>query len=170
VADEEFLEESLLHVDMLYSLARRMTSSHQDAEDLVQETYLRALEGWRRRRPQRMAPWLATICLNTARSQHRRRKARPGEVLRADPEEAFPAAIDTAAEAIGALDAEAVHQALSQLPPRQREAIALMDLCGFTATQVGAMLLVPRNTVLSRVHRGHKRLAELLEEARRYDP
>lgn len=169
MGDDEFLQEALPSLDMLYNLARRLTSSGQDAEDLVQETYLRALEGWRRKRPQRMPPWLATICLNTARSQHRRRMARPVEVLGAEADVA-PSASDTAEEAIGALDADVVHRALARLPHQQRVAIALMDLCGFTAAQVGSMLRVPRNTVLSRLHRGHKKLAEMLEEAARYDP
>jgi RNA polymerase sigma-70 factor (ECF subfamily) len=58
----------------------------------------------------------------------------------------------------------AVHEALWQLPAAQREAITLMDLCGLTAAQVATMTGAPRGTVLARVHRGHKRLAELLEE------
>lgn len=166
--DDAFLEEALPHVDMLYTLARRLTSSVQDAEDLVQETFARALAGWRRRRPHAMPAWLATICLNMARSNYRRRRARPAEVLEAEQRD-VPSGRDTADEAIGALDADAVHSALEQLPRQQREAIVLMDLCGFTAAQVGTVLRVPRNTVLSRVHRGHKRLADLLEGAR-YDP
>lgn len=166
--DDEFLEEALPYLDMLYNLARRLTPTRQDAEDLVQDTYARALEGWRRKRPQRIPPWLATICLNTARSQHRRRAVRPTEVLDADPGD-FPSPTDTAEEVIVGLDAQAVQQALDQLPRTQRETIALMDLCGFSAAQVGAMLRVPRNTVLSRLHRGHKRLAILLEETTRND-
>jgi RNA polymerase sigma-70 factor (ECF subfamily) len=168
VSDDEFLEEALPYLDMLYNLARRVSASRPDAEDLVQDTYARALEGWRRKRPQRIAPWLATICLNTARSRHRRRATRPAEVLRADHAD-VPSSADTSEEVIGSLDADAVRRALDELPRTQREAIALMDLCGFTASQVGAMLRVSRNTVLSRVHRGHKRLAVLLEEVTRFD-
>ncbi len=166
--DDEFLQEALPHLDMLHNLARRLTPSRQDAEDLVQETYLRAVEGWRRKRPQRMPPWLATICLNIARSQYRARAVRPAEVLGPQPLD-VPSTMDTAELAIGALHVEAVRRALDRLPRTQREAIALMDLCGFTAAQVGAMLRVPRNTVLSRLHRGHKRLAALLEDATRYE-
>jgi RNA polymerase sigma-70 factor (ECF subfamily) len=169
VSEDEFLQESLAHLDMLYNLARRMTSTREEAEDLVQETYLRALQGWRRKRPDRMSPWLVTICLNNARSRHRRRSARPPEVLAPEPGEDFPSPDDTAAEAIGALDVAAVHGAMAQLPCEQREAIALMDLCGFTAAEAADVLRIPRNTVLSRVHRGHKRLAALLEEVTRLD-
>ena len=167
--DDEFLQEALSHLDMLYNLARRMTSSAHDAEDVVQETYARALQGWRRKPPQHPAAWLATICINTARSQHRRRRARPEEVLRADPEFERSTS-DTATQAIERLEAETVHRALEQLPSEQREAIVLMDLCGFTASQVAQLNNVPRGTVLSRVHRGHKRLADILERVTRFDP
>jgi RNA polymerase sigma-70 factor (ECF subfamily) len=56
-----------------------------------------------------------------------------------------------------------VHRALWQLPAPQREAITLMDLCGFTAAEVATMTGTPRGTILARVHRGHKRLAALLQ-------
>jgi RNA polymerase sigma-70 factor, ECF subfamily len=56
-----------------------------------------------------------------------------------------------------------VHRALWQLPSPQREAITLMDLCGFTAAEVAAMTGAPRGTILARVHRGRKRLAALLQ-------
>lgn len=164
MSDDEFLQEALTHVDMVYNLARRMTSSRDDAEDLVQETYARALKAWRRERPRHMPPWLATICLNAARSLHRRRKNRPTEVLNMDQLDDLPAAGDTSEQALAELDRDAVGRALARLTTEQREAITLMDLCGFTAAQVGKMLGVSRNTVLSRVHRGHKRLAVLLEE------
>ncbi len=164
MSDDEFLAETLTHLDLVYNLARRSTTSIHEAEDLVQETYLRALQGWRRRRPDRTAPWLATICLNIARSQHRRRVVRPAEILDPDPGVEVASAQDTEMQTLVALDREAVNVALQQLSAEQREAVALMDLCGFTAAQVAAMIDVPRNTVLSRVHRGHKRLAELLEE------
>jgi RNA polymerase sigma-70 factor (ECF subfamily) len=170
VSDDEFLQEALVHLDVLYNLARRLTATREDAEDLVQETYARALESWRRHRPERMSPWLVTICLNGARSRYRRRAARPDEVLTPEPAEGVRSTSDTAAQALGAIDVDAVHSALAHLPHEQREAITLMDLCGFTASQAGEILHVSRNTVLSRVHRGHKRLAVLLEEVTRLDP
>ncbi len=170
MSDDEFLQEALAHVDVLYNLARRLTATREDAEDLVQETYARALEGWRRKRPERMSPWLVTICLNNARSRYRRRAARPTELLAPEPGLDVAAPDDTAARAIGETDVDAVHVALAQLPREQREAITLMDLCGFTAAQAGEILRAPRNTVLSRVHRGHRRLAVLLEEVTRLDP
>jgi RNA polymerase sigma-70 factor (ECF subfamily) len=169
-SDEEFLDETLTHLDLLYNLARRLTFRREEAEDLVQETYLRALEGWRRSRPERTAPWLATICLNIARSQHRRRAARPVELLDPDAGLEVVSSQDTEAQALVALDRGAVNEALRQLSIQQREAVTLMDLCGFTASQVADIVGAPRNTVLSRAHRGHKRLALLLEEMTRNEP
>jgi RNA polymerase sigma-70 factor, ECF subfamily len=164
VGDEAFLQATLDHLDMLYNLARRLAASRQEAEDLVQETYVRALRGWRRHPPEQVRPWLATICLNTARSAYRQRGARPTEILDPQPGVDVASTHDTAATAISHVIGDAVHQAMWQLPEAQREAITLMDLCGFTASQVSELTGVPRGTVLARVHRGHKRLARLLEE------
>lgn len=168
--DESFIEDALAHVDMLYNLARSMVRGREEAEDLVQETYSRALEASRQKIPDRMAPWLATICLNTARSWHRRRRARPAEVLEADPGLASVGPHDTAGEALSNIQRSEVRDAIAALPPEQREAVTLMDLCGFTASQVAEITGAPRNTVLSRVHRGHKRLAVLLGEVKRHGP
>jgi len=164
VADDEFLQAALDHLDLLYTLARRLVPARAEADHLVQETLMRALQGWRRQPPDRVGPWLATICLNTARSQYRHRACRPPELLDPHPGLALPAPDDTATAAMAALIGDRVHQALWQLPAPQREAITLMDLCGFTAAQVAHMTGAPRGTVLTRVHRGHKRLAALLQE------
>ena len=80
MADEEFLEVFSSHLDRIHNLARGLTASSQDAEDLVQETCLLALRGWRLRPPYDPGAWLATICLNAARSGYRKRAARPVEV------------------------------------------------------------------------------------------
>lgn len=164
MGDEAFIQAALDHVDMLFNLARRLTASRQEAEDLVQETYVRALRGWRRQPPEQVSPWLAAICLNTARSAYRYRSARPSEVLDPQPGLDVASTFDTAAAAMSRMVGEAVHQALWLLPAPQREAITLMDLCGLTAAQVSELTGAPRGTILARVHRGHKRLAQLLEE------
>ncbi|GAC1608274.1 MAG: hypothetical protein NVS3B26_04520 [Mycobacteriales bacterium] len=164
MADEEFLEVFSTHLDRIFNLARGLSDSSQDAEDLVQETCLLALRGWRRRPPQDPAAWFATICLNAARSGHRRRAARPVEVDIEAWLEAVPAAKDTALIALASLDAERVHAGLASLPAPQRQAITLMDLSGFTATEVASVLGCPRGTVLARVHRGRKALAAVLAE------
>ena len=160
IDDAAFLEATLPAMDRLWSLARRCTATREDAEDLVQETYMRALEAWRgHRRPEQVAPWLATICLNVVRSDYRRRRRRIQEVLMVDPGRDSSAATDTAAEALGQLDRELVHRALRALPEDQRIAVTLVDIYGLTATEASKATGAPRGTVLSRVHRGRKRLA-----------
>lgn len=163
--DDAFLEAFQEHLDRLHNLARGLTPSAQDAEDLVSETCLRALRGWRRGRPDDPAAWFATVCLNAARSSFRRRAARPVEVGADDwlAGHADPNA-DTALLALSALEAQRVRAALARLPDPQQEAITLMDLAGYTAAQTAAILRAPRGTVLARVHRGRKALARLLHE------
>jgi len=157
---DAFLQETLGAMDMVFSLARRLTRDHGAAEDLVQETYLRAYEAWtKQRRPDRVEPWLATICLNVARSEFRRRSRRPAEILDANAGAFSWSPSDTEEEAIRGVRSEIVQRAMMQLPEEQRIAIALVDLCGFTASEVAKIMRSPRGTVLSRVHRGRKALA-----------
>ncbi len=163
--DSEFLEAFTQHLDRVHNLARGLTRTSQDAEDLVSETCLLALRGWRRQRPDDPAAWLATVCLNAARSSFRRRAARPVEVsaddwLLAQPDDRA----DTAGDALAAVEAGQVRQALRQLPAAQLEAITLMDLGGYTAAQTARILGAPRGTILARVHRGRKALARTLAQ------
>jgi DNA-directed RNA polymerase specialized sigma24 family protein len=74
---EDFLRATLRHADLLHTLALRLAPHPADA-DIVQETYLRAYAAWRRRRPDDVGAWLATICLNTGRDERRRPLRRPG--------------------------------------------------------------------------------------------
>lgn len=164
MSDDEFLKAVLAHLDMLYGIARGFGWSRQDAEDLVQETCARALPAWRRRPPDRVRPWLAAVCLNTARQAHRRRLVRPPETLDGEPGIGLASPLDTAEQALARVARDAVCRALWQLTAGQREAIALMDLCGFSAAQAAELMGVARGTVLARVHRGRKRLAVLLED------
>jgi RNA polymerase sigma-70 factor (ECF subfamily) len=158
---EQFLAETLPALDLVYNLARRMLKRAEDVEDLVQETYLRAFEAWvGGRRPRKVEPWIATICLNAGRS-FLRRASGLYEVLGEVEETRDPAEVDE--EALNRIRREAVHAALWELPREQRIAIALMDLDGLTAAEVSRVAGWPRGTVLSRVHRGRKRLAEVID-------
>lgn len=160
----EFLEAVLGEADALLALARRLTDSRGEAEDLVQETYLHAYRAWVRRRPDDARAWLVTICLNLARSAARRRSLHP-EVLSPDPAAGDASGDDTVEDALRRVTAAVVHRALAVLSEEQRVAVTLVDLCGFTYTQAAGILRCPRGTVLSRVHRGRKALARLLEDA-----
>jgi len=153
---EAFLQMTLAHLDMVHALARKLV--RDQAEDLVQETWLKAYAAWPKGPPRDPRAWLVTICLNTARSWYRRDAARP-EVLYEGVGATEESASDTETEAIGLVRAQAVHDALWSLPEPQRIAITLMDLAGFTAREVAELTGSPRGTVLARVHRGRKALA-----------
>ena len=170
VDDEDFVDAFTEHLDRLHNLARGLTRTSQDAEDLVSETCLLALRGWRRRRPDDPAAWFATVCLNAFRSSFRRSSVRPVEVaaddwLLAQADERA----DTARSALAAVEADRVRAALAQLPTPQLEAITLMDLGGYTAAQTARIVGAPRGTVLARVHRGRKVLARSLATEREGD-
>ena len=162
--DEAFEAEALAHLDMVYSVARRMVPSSADAEDLVQETYIKALSGWRKQRPDDVSAWLVTICRNTARDRWRRAAARPVEVFDEIALNNEAAPHDTAQLAISNLDSAMVHRALWQLPEATREAITMVDLAGMTHAEAAGILGQPIGTVLSRVHRGRKALANLIRQ------
>jgi RNA polymerase sigma-70 factor (ECF subfamily) len=155
---EQFLQATLRHADVLHALARRLAPQPADAADIVQETYLRAYTAWSRYQPEDTGAWLATICLNVGRDQLRRHARRHAAMTDAPlPELASDA--DTEQQALEHESTDRVHALLMRLPAAQRIAITLMDVCGFTAAQVATITGAPRGTVLARVHRGRKRLA-----------
>jgi RNA polymerase sigma-70 factor (ECF subfamily) len=163
LSHEDFLNATIPALDLLYNLARRMVHSPVLVEDVVQETYVRAFEAWASgRKPRKVEPWIATICLNVGRGYWRRASTRYEAPSDEVPEEA--SSDDVEAEALTNLQQAIVHNALWELPDEQRITITLMDIDGFTATEVAAIMGSPRGTVLSRAHRGRKRLARLLED------
>ena len=165
-----FLEATLPHMDAVYQVARQAAGDGQDPEDLVQETYLRAYAGFGSYRGGNARAWLAAICLNAARSQARRRRRRPREVTGSGLLDVLPlsradggeGSADVADVVIAGLDAEEVSRCLGRLPEPQRVCIVLMDVAGYTAKEAAETLGCPRGTVLARVHRGRRRLAQLL--------
>ena len=163
VPDDDFLRRTMPAMDLVYNIARRMVPRPEDAEDLVQETYLSAYRAWLDGRlPERVEPWIATICLNLGRSGFRHRARRPQEVAwetRDAPDDA-----DVEGEALGRIDRRAVHEALWGLPDEQRIAITLVDLVGLSTHEAAAAMGTPRGTVLSRLHRGRRALAVLLAD------
>lgn len=155
---EEFLRATLPALDLVHNLARRLMSHPQDAEDLVQETYTRAWAAWVAGRPPRkVEPWLATICLNAGRDRLRKTSSR-----REVPWGEADASSDYVDVEDQQVQRDLVERALWSLPEQQRIAITLVDLCGFTAAEAAAVVRAPRGTVLARVHRGRKALAEMI--------
>jgi RNA polymerase sigma-70 factor (ECF subfamily) len=158
----DFLDATLPHLDAVYRVARHVGRDHHAAEDLVQETYLRAFAAFEHHRGPSTRAWLVTICLNLARSDGRRRSRRPTEVALVAGDEPGPAVVGVPEEALARIDQAVVARALTRVPEEQRVAIVLMDLAGHSASEAAAMLGCPRSTVLSRVHRGRRRLAAIL--------
>jgi RNA polymerase sigma-70 factor (ECF subfamily) len=160
--NEEFLDATLPALDLVYNLARRMVRDPDHQADLVQETYLRAFEAWTKgRKPRKVEPWIATICLNAGRSYWRKASVR-NEVAVEELPDGVGGTLDVEDLAIERLQRRSVHEALWKLPEQQRIAITLMDLGGFTASEVARITRTPRGTVLARVHRGRKRLAAII--------
>jgi RNA polymerase sigma-70 factor, ECF subfamily len=162
-AADDFLRATLPALDLVHNLARRLAPNRADAEDLVQETYLRAWQAWTAGRPpRRVEPWLATICLNLGRDRARRAATRL-EVAAEDLAD-LADTTNVAEEAIHRVQRTQVERALWALPEPQRVAVTLMDLGGFTAAEVAGILGRPRGTVLAWAHRGRKALARLVHE------
>jgi RNA polymerase sigma-70 factor (ECF subfamily) len=160
---EEFLHATMGAMDLVYNLARRFVDRPDEAEDLVQETYLAAYRAWRdRRRPRRVEPWIATICLNLGRTRYRARGRRPIEVSIEDRDFRDPEVEDPERAAEAAMDRDALREAMGRLPQEQAVAITLVDLGGMSTAEAARTMDTPRGTVLSRLHRGRRGLAALL--------
>jgi RNA polymerase sigma-70 factor (ECF subfamily) len=159
---EEFLSSTMGAMDLVYNIARRMMPRVEDAQDLVQDTYLAAFAAWvKGRKPDRVEPWLATICLNLGRSRFRREARRLQEVS-TEFAQAVAGTSDPEREALASLDATALRQAMWALDEGQRVALALVDIAGLSTTEAAKAMGTPRGTVLSRLHRGRRSLARLL--------
>lgn len=161
-AHDDFLNATIPALDLVYNLARRVVRNPVLVEDVVQETYVKAFEAWASgRKPSNVKAWIATIALNVGRGYWRKASTRY-EVLGDElPDKGSSEDVET--EAIVSVQQQVVHRTLWELPEEQRLTITLMDIDGFTANEVAKIMGTPRGTVLSRAHRGRKRLARLLE-------
>jgi RNA polymerase sigma-70 factor (ECF subfamily) len=162
--EEEFLRATMGCMDLVYNLARRIERSPEDVQDLVQETYLAAFQAWvDRRRPRKVEPWMATICLNLGRSAWRRRSRRPIEVPLEHIDD-LSGTSDPEADVLATIDREMLHEAMWQLPEEQRIALTLVDLGDLSTREAAEVMGTPRGTVLSRLHRGRRALALLMHQ------
>jgi RNA polymerase sigma-70 factor, ECF subfamily len=163
---ERFEAMVLPHLDAAYTLARYLTRNEPDAQDVVQDAYLRALKyfsGFRGAEGSDGRAWLLAIVRNTAYTWRRRHRADAlatefDEELHSDAvAENHPAA---ALERDGAR--ESLHRALDRLPAEFREVIVLRELEGMSYKEIGDVTGVPIGTVMSRLSRARRRLQEAL--------
>jgi RNA polymerase sigma-70 factor (ECF subfamily) len=161
-----FEEEALAHAEHLYRIAIRLTGSSQTAEDLVQETYLRAFRAWRSYSPgTNLAAWLATIMRNANMDELRRQSRRPpSEPLDEQGDYyLYNRLADTGREP----QERVVVEALGAVPDNFREVVVLVDVGEFSYAEAAEILGIPIGTVMSRLYRGRRllkqRLAELAE-------
>jgi len=167
---ELFARQALPYRPQLYANAVRLTRNPADAEDLVQETYAKAFAGFRTfRQGTNLRAWLYRIQANVFNSGWRTRGRRPREV---PIDDAAPSVVDRAASARSAEDVAlaglpdpALRVALCRLPRHLRTTVFLADAIGYSYAEIAEATGVPLGTVMSRLHRGRKRLRAHLEAA-----
>jgi RNA polymerase sigma-70 factor (ECF subfamily) len=175
MADQaRFAELAMPYMDALYSAALRMTRNPADAEDLVQETYLRAYRGFGGFKDgTNLKAWLYKILTNTFINSYRAKKRRPEETDLDDTEDFYlyrrlggleAAAADRTpeTEVLEAIPEQVVKEALESLPEQFRMAVMLADVEGFSYKEIADIMDVPIGTVMSRLHRGRKQLQSRL--------
>jgi RNA polymerase sigma-70 factor (ECF subfamily) len=175
VADRAtFADEAMQYAPQLYSAALRMTRNQADAEDLLQEMYLRAYRGYEGfTEGTNLRAWLFRILTNTYINIYRARQRRPAEADLADVEDLY------LYRHLGSLDAvlanrsaedqlfdlftdDEVKQALEDLPENFRLPVLLADVEGFSYKEIAEILDIPIGTVMSRLHRGRKSMQRAL--------
>jgi len=158
---ERFEAEALPHLRSLYGTAYRMTHNAHDAEDLVQETFLRAYRAFDRFQPgTNIRAWLFTI-LHRARTDSFRKASRSPQTVELAAEPAVPPPQD----ALASGGEDLVH-ALSNLPEVFRTAVVLRDVEDLSYQEIARALEVPVGTVMSRIHRGRSLLRAALAARR----
>ena len=146
----------------LYSLAYRLTGTHHDAQDLVQEVLLRVRRGLATYQPGNLEGWLSRITTNAFLDDVRRRKRRPADPLPDEPDLVLPGAPDATAQKAQDDLPQHIQEALADLPPEFRAPVVLKDVLGYSYEEIAAIVDVPVGTVRSRIHRGRARLREVL--------
>ena len=157
----------LQYLDGVFGYAMALTRNSFEAEDLVQETYVRAMETMGRlREDSNIKAWLFTILRNIWLNQIRQQRARP-QLLELDMDDKSAGlAVETAKDPhslyVTKIETEQVHEALQQLPEELREIIVLREFAEHSYQEIAALLQLPRGTVMSRLSRARVRLGKVL--------
>jgi RNA polymerase sigma-70 factor (ECF subfamily) len=169
--DRAFADEALSYIDALYGTALRLTRRPQDAEDLVQDTYLKAFRASNQfERGTNLKAWLFTILHNTFRNMRRHDGRNPVDVNSETVEQAADEAGDERTPeqllARATLDAD-LQAALDELPEAFRQAVWLRDVEEFSYADIARIVDVPIGTVMSRISRGRRMLYARLAPKKR---
>ena len=174
MADQKnFQSDAMVHMEALYSAAMRMTHNSADAEDLVQETYLKAYRAYGTfEEGTNLRAWLYRILTNTYINLYRAKKRRPELAEVEDVEELYlykriadpDGTLSRSAEeqVLGSITDAEIKAALDSLPETFRMAVYLADVEGFSYAEIADISEVPVGTVMSRLHRGRKALEKAL--------
>jgi RNA polymerase sigma-70 factor (ECF subfamily) len=177
MADQaNFENDAMQYTRQLYSAAMRMTRNPADAEDLVQETYLKAYRAYHTfEEGTNLKAWLYRILTNTFINKYRKDSRRPTEVdlgavedlylyRRLGSEESAEASRTTEDRVLDGLVESDIKAAVEELPDVFRLPVLLADLEGFAYKEIAEILDIPIGTVMSRLHRGRKAMQKRLWE------
>jgi RNA polymerase sigma-70 factor (ECF subfamily) len=168
---ERFERDAVPLLSGMYSSALRMTRNPSDAEDLVQETFLRAYRGFAGfQEGTNLKAWLYRILTNTFINSYRKKQREPKTVPEENVEDWYlydrlaAQSSEASAEAtvLEAMPDEDVKAALDALPEAFRMAVLLADVEGFSYKEIASILDIPIGTVMSRLHRGRRALEKAL--------
>ena len=169
----EFEEAVLALADDVWRVARRLARDVPEAEDLVQETYVRAIRSWRSYEPgTNLRAWLLRILHNYAIDQARRRQRAPDVEPLEEGDYYLYNRLDQGLRGgqadierlIDQLSQGPVMDALDDLPQNFKEAVVLVDLGDFSYQEAADILEIPIGTVMSRLHRGRRALKKALAD------